>query len=280
MAELKKTEEMEKFEEETGKKAIWQGQITEGFKKWKKGKKVYSNKKERVALTIKEEIKKKWQEFVEKNDYHSLSKLIRDSVAYFITLYPKFPAIESYSDFSHDLKENLTFIKGTCHLLIEKLKAEIESNDLSQMIQIEEKCNEMQEKFHDKLETQEEKGGSGIDILVVDDDESTVKVLESFFSYKKTNIKVFKKGGNIIPKIKEHKPKLVLLDIMLPEKDGYKICEEIKKNEDPQLSATPVYYITAIPKYEVEKRVEQTQADGYFLKPFNFDEFEALLEKL
>ena len=44
--DLKETKEMMEYEKETGKKAIWRGNVTEGFKKWQKGEKVYEKNKE------------------------------------------------------------------------------------------------------------------------------------------------------------------------------------------------------------------------------------------
>ncbi len=50
--EIGKSEEMIKYELETGKKAIWRGQITESFKKWQKGEKIYEKDKERITINI------------------------------------------------------------------------------------------------------------------------------------------------------------------------------------------------------------------------------------
>ena len=50
---------MKKYEEETGKKAIWRGAVTESFKKWQKGEKVYPKEKERINLLVAKEKKDK-----------------------------------------------------------------------------------------------------------------------------------------------------------------------------------------------------------------------------
>ena len=47
---IKKTDEMKKYEKITGRYAIWRGIITEGFKKWQRGEKVYQREKERISL--------------------------------------------------------------------------------------------------------------------------------------------------------------------------------------------------------------------------------------
>ena len=50
--------------------------------------------------------------------------------------------------------------------------------------------------------------------------------------------------------------------------------------EDENLKDVPVFYITAIPESEVSKKMEETGADGFILKPFNFSDFEALFDYL
>jgi len=58
---------MIKYEDETGKYAIWQEKITEGFKKWLKGEKIYDRDKERISLYVSENTKERWQEFYGNN---------------------------------------------------------------------------------------------------------------------------------------------------------------------------------------------------------------------
>ncbi len=52
---------MKKYKEENGKYAIWRGAITEGFKKWLKGEKIYTRDKERISLYVDDKIKGNWQ---------------------------------------------------------------------------------------------------------------------------------------------------------------------------------------------------------------------------
>ena len=59
---------------------------------------------------------------------------------------------------------------------------------------------------------------------------------------------------------------------------GHEICKKMK--EDENLKDVPVFYITAIPESEVSKKMEETGADGFILKPFNFSDFEVLFDYL
>ena len=72
--------------------------------------------------------------------------------------------------------------------------------------------------------------------------------------------------------------KLVLLDIILPDYSGYDICKQIKSNKE--LQNISVYLLTAIPGSEVEKHLEDSNADGYILKPFDFSDFEVIFQYL
>ena len=49
--EIIKTEQMKNYEAETGKYAVWRGIVTEGFRKWKEGEKIYDRDKERISFT-------------------------------------------------------------------------------------------------------------------------------------------------------------------------------------------------------------------------------------
>jgi len=71
--ELKNDKFMDDYEKETGKKAIWRGRVTESFKKWQKGEKIYEKNKERVMILVSDEIKKKWQAFIKENEIATIS---------------------------------------------------------------------------------------------------------------------------------------------------------------------------------------------------------------
>ena len=81
---IEKSDEMKRYETETGRYAIWRGTVTEGFKKWLKGEKIYDRDKERISLYVSEDTKANWQSFKETHEYSTISALIRDSVDYYI----------------------------------------------------------------------------------------------------------------------------------------------------------------------------------------------------
>ncbi|MFX0138876.1 MAG: hypothetical protein ACFFDN_34870, partial [Candidatus Hodarchaeota archaeon] len=74
------TKDMEMYEKETGKKAIWHGNLTESYKKWQKGEKTYFKNKDRISLYIPEGMKEYWETFAKTNEYKTLSRLIREAL--------------------------------------------------------------------------------------------------------------------------------------------------------------------------------------------------------
>ena len=133
---------IKQYEDETGKYAIWRGTITEGFKKWLRGEKVYDRDKERIALYVPEEMKKEWQDFIKTkpNEISSLSDLIRVAVSKYIwdskNLIEELAKSQpkNISKISHDLKEPLTSIKGFLQFILENYKDKLEE-DLLILIQ-------------------------------------------------------------------------------------------------------------------------------------------------
>lgn len=275
----KKTQEMNRYEKETGKFAIWRGNVTESFKKWRKGEKVYDKDKERITILVPEETKNKWWNFVEsqKKDFTTISKLIREAVDYYIDVYLKLTPAKTLSNLSHDLKEPLTAIKGFTHLLIENYKDKLDLDVLFKIKEVYDQSLNLERVINSALGESETEIPQ-YDILIIDDDTSTNKVLIDFFRLKTYSSKEVSTGTEAIEILQKAKPKVILLDIILPEIDGFEICKIIKSDEN--LKEIPVFYITAIPGYEVKKKIKQTEANGYFLKPFNFSEFEVLFKYL
>ncbi|MFX1487703.1 MAG: response regulator [Promethearchaeota archaeon] len=272
------------YQEQTDKYAMWRGTITEGFKKWLKGEKIYDRDKERISLYVSDDTKAKWQNFKKTHNYSTISALIRDSVDYYIEqksdiLQGGLRAMneKTISNISHDLKEPLTTIKGFSQLLMENYKDELDEEVLSTIKNIFDQSMLLETKIINILDNIKTEGiEPQYDVLLIEDDLPTIRLLTSYFESKGYKCKGVISGTKGLEELKAGVPKIILLDIILPDIKGYEVCKMIKGH--PKYKDTPVFFITAIPKNEVEKKMEETKANGYFTKPFDFPEFEALFK--
>ncbi|MGV9170968.1 MAG: response regulator [Promethearchaeia archaeon] len=281
---IEKTKEMEQYEEETGKFAIWRGKVTEGFKRWKKGEKIYDKDKERVSLYVSDETKAKWRKFAKGNDIPTISKLVRQGVNSFIKRKTvvkrrgkKNSDIDDISYLSHNLKEPLTSIKGYIQLILETYKDQLNEH----LIDILEKVLEQTKYLESMIINQLDEGTveeADYDILIVDDHKQTINLLTNFFTKKGFKIKGVLTGSQALDELSVKKPKLILLDIILPDLSGFAVCKAIKFNDATE--EIPVYYLTAIPESKVKEKIDDTRADGYILKPFNLSNLGFLIDKL
>lgn len=103
-------------------------------------------------------------------------------------------------------------------------------------------------------------------ILVVEDEESLLKLESILLTSKGYEVIGVPNGKAALDAIDEQKPDLVLLDIMLPEIDGFEVCRRIKNNQ--QTRDIPVIMLTAKKSREDMTRGENVGADWYITKPF------------
>lgn len=104
-------------------------------------------------------------------------------------------------------------------------------------------------------------------ILVVDDDREITRLLRSYLEQAGYSVLVANDGGTALHALRRERPDLLLLDLMLPDKDGWTVTRTIRS--DQQLADTLIIMITA--------RIEDTDkilglelgADDYITKPFN-----------
>lgn len=189
------------------------------------------------------------------------------------------------STLSHDLKEPLTSIKGYLQLIIETYGNSIESNVIStlnnvlnQCLILENKIVEYLDKFETEMEEESINQKSEYDILLVEDDQETVNLLTSYFESINITCKGILSGFKGLKELKRYAPKLILLDIILPDINGYEILKRIRAEE--KLKDIPVFFLTAIPSVEVEKKSLDLGATGSILKPFNLTDFNVIYKYL
>ena len=110
-------------------------------------------------------------------------------------------------------------------------------------------------------------------ILVVDDEEAIVEFVE--INLRRAGFDVIKAytGNDGVLAVREARPSLVVLDIMLPDIDGFQVCREIRR-----FSSVPVIMLTARTEDKDKISGLETGADAYLVKPFNPDELIAWIQ--
>lgn len=119
-------------------------------------------------------------------------------------------------------------------------------------------------------------------ILLVDDDADFVEATKTVLESKPYQVIVAKEGDEGLKKAKTEKPDLILLDVIMPVKDGFTMAEQLKK--DPQLSKIPVIMLTSFAQRKGETSISQAQgltleAEDYIDKPVAPQELLKRIEK-
>ncbi len=107
-------------------------------------------------------------------------------------------------------------------------------------------------------------------VLVVDDDQHICRLMEIYLQQEGYEVISAFDGQEALDKYYEYYPQLVVLDIMLPEVDGWKVCEEIRED-----SNIPILMLTAKGEKEDKLKGLEIGADDYVTKPFDPDELVA-----
>ena len=107
-------------------------------------------------------------------------------------------------------------------------------------------------------------------ILVVDDQIDLVKTLQFALELEQYKVLVSYNGEDALSQARKEHPDLILLDIMLPKLDGYKVCRLLKFDE--QYKHIPILMMTAKTQEKDKLMGKETGADEYITKPFDMDE--------
>jgi DNA-binding response OmpR family regulator len=115
-------------------------------------------------------------------------------------------------------------------------------------------------------------------VLIVDDEPNIVVSLEYLMKKEGYEVAVATDGDAALAQLKSFKPALVLLDIMMPKKSGYEVCEAARAN--PDLAGIRIVMLTAKGRdFEVAKGMA-LGADAYVTKPFSTKDLVTLVKAL
>lgn len=114
------------------------------------------------------------------------------------------------------------------------------------------------------------------DVLVVDDTPENLRVLCGMLKHQGYRARPMPSGKLALQAVASQQPDLILLDINMPEMNGYEVCRHLKEN---QATATiPVIFISALTELENKVRAFSSGGVDYITKPFQFEEVEARVD--
>ena len=115
-------------------------------------------------------------------------------------------------------------------------------------------------------------------ILVVDDNADNAHIIRDYLEARGYPITVAYNGDDAMKAFEEVKPALVLLDVMMPGRDGWQVCREMKQH--PTLGrSVRVVMVTALDDWVNKRQALQTGADDFVEKPFELPRLAATVER-
>jgi DNA-binding response OmpR family regulator len=114
------------------------------------------------------------------------------------------------------------------------------------------------------------------DIMIVDDNPANLKLLEDMLLQQGHKIRSFPLGRLALEAAKKRSPDLILLDVNMPEMNGYEVCERLKSIKE--LAGIPVIFLSALGETEDKVKAFQAGAADYISKPFRLEEVRARVE--
>ncbi len=107
-------------------------------------------------------------------------------------------------------------------------------------------------------------------IFIIDDNLDNIKLLERILLDLNYSVRVAVRGASALKSIQLEQPDLILLDLKMPDMDGYEVCKKLKNNQ--QTKNIPVIFISALDDIEIKERVLNAGGIDYITKPFQINE--------
>lgn len=112
-------------------------------------------------------------------------------------------------------------------------------------------------------------------VLIIDDDVTITQVLSLLLKTHGFNVTVANSGKDGIQLIKTKSPQVVILDLMMPEIDGWEVCRQVRT-----FSNVPILVLSAVSEPKLMQQARQAGADDYLIKPVPSDLLVARLKAL
>jgi CheY-like chemotaxis protein len=103
-------------------------------------------------------------------------------------------------------------------------------------------------------------------VVFIDDSATMREVIKIAFRRENIDVVAYADAASALPSIEESGPDLVITDVIMPDKDGYEVCQHIKQH--PKLSGTPVILMSGVVNRAVAEKAFSVKADELIRKPF------------
>jgi len=111
---------------------------------------------------------------------------------------------------------------------------------------------------------------SNANILIVDDVEDNVEILEDLLTFDGHNVQSVRSGEAALKRVRESRPDLILLDILMPGMDGFEVCTRLKADESTK--DIPVVFVSSMGDIEYKVKGFKVGGVDYINKPFHHAE--------
>ncbi|MEE8181191.1 MAG: response regulator [Nitrosopumilaceae archaeon] len=122
----------------------------------------------------------------------------------------------------------------------------------------------------DKVKSKQKVEMKSLEILIIDDNEQITKMLTTFLELKEHKCTVANDGKEGLSIIKENRHDVVLLDLAMPEFDGYSVIKDLEENNLIKDQKIIVFTASTITQEELDELVDRG-ASSYILKPIDID---------
>ena len=115
-------------------------------------------------------------------------------------------------------------------------------------------------------------------ILIADDNSANRELLEALLANIDCDTEIAVDGQDTLDKVKSFKPDLILLDVMMPKKNGFEVCRTVKS--DSTTSRIMVLMVTALSELGDVERAVEAGTDDFLSKPVNSLEFQKRVKNM
>ena len=115
-------------------------------------------------------------------------------------------------------------------------------------------------------------------VLVVDDNHDNTEIIQRYLEARGYPVSVAHNGDEALAMLEQVRPSLVLLDVMMPGRDGWEVCRLMKSH--PVLGRRlRIIMVTALDEWDDRRQALQTGADDYVAKPFDLPKLASTVER-